>query len=441
MHINAKTKFGHISDVKELAARYSRLTDEEYSRYQELGKQATVAHALGTRTFPVRSRRARYQRGRGDEVLWNEHAAIPRQNNDLSAWCARVRAGEPVAFPAVPQDPIHRMTFAKKWKIALRGLAEHLRMSSGSEATQQRRTADATCVQNYDGVHREETLQSRIRLLDIPCADWKAMPHCVDAVACSLAAQKVLKSDENPSALQFESQQTTSSLSTAWLNRHSGVESRSCTLKDPRKKHHPCMDHRMCHCVNNPQGRHLRLLYSRFAGFIKRACADQSLREDFVNGFLMVEWQLTTQALGDLPAAAQEHATMFTLIPLAYLSPWRPTFAEVFPLDAAALPPMLADGALPDNPPFCKFEVREDEGPPVKTLWQILVQLDLQKSIDVCLWTMSKRAAPMADISGRFAAVRLSISVCKIWFGSDKEKMQKVCVWGRNRRGTQTSSH
>ena len=411
---------GFSKNMTELAQQYRALPREERSRLEELGKEASLAHARGVTSYPIRSRRRRYARGHGHEVLPAESKKphIPLRANLISD----VASGQSVTLPAALAPLGVVVSSADHFRQLVRGLTLQCQETTGPSSMDLQDMAKV--VKDYSEKMTPVLLQDRRCLEDLSLCKWEARPHS-DACAhleCRLCPE-ALASDEadlGDRGLPLASGLSVNELCEAWRSSHVMVKEESWTVPDRAPKKQPCWQHHCCHCKNS-RGSFLKQVYGRVAGFLKARCKDPIVEQMFLEGSLILEW-CVAEVSGD--AAEPEH--LFTLIPLAYLRPWRPTFARLV-LEAVA-----SNGTLPVLRPGLEYETVKDEEAWLQvashpdgacalySIWEWLQTFDFQtlhRSVVLSLWHVSKRPRPATSITGRVRAVRMCRQLGHIWSG------------------------
>ena len=306
--------------MPELAKKYTELPQEEKLRLGDVGAAATAAHVFGATTFPIRSRRRRFARGTGHEILpWDGTKDEIKLPESLSV---DISAGVPVAMPRAVKADGTAMSSHDRIHLLARTLSAEAKQAN---VRQQPRVQEmAQELRQYSAGNVEAVLQNRRGLTELPFCQWEAVPHHPSRahLEANFLPEAVLSKDDVEEQVRFAQGHTVAELADSWRRTHVMVKEDRCHVQDRAPQKMLFWQHHCCHCRRN-QGSFLSRVHTRFANYLKKLCKDKEIESAFVEGLLVLEWCLP----GDSEDEAATHH--FTHVPLAYLRPWRPTLARL----------------------------------------------------------------------------------------------------------------
>ena len=232
-------------------------------------------------------------------------------------------------------------------------------------------------------------------------------PASCTALECVLDVAKV-------PAEELQSDKTVAELEKMWNTLHDGIMERAL----PYRVHIPerlratkgtCCVSGICWCQPDT-----RRFLTRLRDRMKSSLADSELLDSAVRGKLVVKWEQTL-ANQDDDGAMQTTLSLWTAMPLLYLSPWRPTLLRL----AGPTEHALEQACL-------HFTAEVKEGMPSFHAFHpfALQSLDIDQQISVSWHALCEEAHVDHVHVGVFVAAASAATV-KVWSGNKEEKKRK----------------
>ena len=349
--------------MRALSEEYWSLSEEAWLYYEQLGRAATRSHQQGCATFPAYSKSAAY---------------------------ARHVPGTAASF-SVPKSPAEDNIAAM-----LHNACKEQRAAAKAESEMLKQHMNIIAEHNTQRL--PAILQSR-QLLQTPTSSLFCFPHKCQAVECYMDVTAL-------GAELLRGGKTTNQLSKDWRDRHQGIREASFQQLPFARgaSANSCRLSRCCTvgmCVCKGEG----LARSRMWAGAAKALQEglQDLQDELRDGPIMVSWWPTH---GD----EQSHNPIvrYTAIPLHYARPWRPTLAEVEPIESDL--EAIAGDVLTFRP------LLRNNSFQLKLPLFLMAEFDLALEWHLDVWKLQEAEIPCPTFCGEVYAKKLGRERC-FWCG------------------------
>ena len=324
--------------MRELQEGYAeaKQNPETFAFYKNLGRQATLCHQNDTCSFPLRSRRAQFQRGHGHQIPGSSSAASHHADMLLAvdeilrgSVCSLPPSTDQEVPPTLSSCKAELQSVVKHLLQAERG-RQHPGLLADAEALPQAvTTAKAAAAQ---------TLQQKAALKDIAACHWVQPPQsshgplpCSKLCSC-FSAVSLPRPWESEGIEQKAAK---------WKQQHLAIKSEDWPHQQcPRAPPARCLDVGLCVCARaGAEGRFQRAMKARLQSFLRK-CDDVPKR--------LYEGQVVLQFCGTSSRPSSDPSTSSREQPLGSLPSQH--FALWEPLETNSCPDECTGaGALPGS--------------------------------------------------------------------------------------------
>ena len=443
-HLHARGKKISGQTSKQLAALYAQLSPEEKQQLVEVGRKATECHRLGSTTFPLYSRRAKFSRGKPEDRVLGTQTAQFSEDEEASL-DARVRSGVACALPTSPQRAEDRAVSMKASRAELQAfLKQHSKVYRDEQKKKELAKQETLEAFAKEAVERgKEALQSRRLLQSLPwslfvspqnvcdslvaCFDGKSLPSCWDTAV---------------------TKQSLTSLTSKWGAEHKSIRARDwkgkCAKVAPKSR---CHSEGCCVCNFNAKGAWIRIVHARTLAFIKRVTSNDDLSKALQLGELLLQWQgvassqvaleepkskkcrvskktpqseSKSASVASAEVAPPETQNVFAHIALHYKTPYRQTLVQMKLVQPCEVLLPLSTAQRSNGQEHRKFEVVRSihNEMQIFSLSELLATLDEKKSWHCAFWRLSSRAVG-CELDGHVVAHPLELAAALVWTAAE----------------------
>ena len=436
--------------LSQLGERYRNLTQEEKEPYRVMGKSATMNRHLGVASFPVwssRAGRSRFGHCKEDRDVEDSHVLkFAEQIYQLPSVGALAQASsdddvlEAVRSKLADDDAIFSQltrAVARCFRqVAQAGRPNQTHLEVLKElAPQSQRAA-------------EQILAERQHLLTLETCTWHSFPGPCATLLASFEPENVLSGASS-----------INNLADAWQRRHLGIEQNSWKhgeAKPPRGRTRICLANSFCICRG--RGKLVSHIRGKLMRHFRQLCHEKHVEELLLSGSVLLQFlshipepkpnddmpsekRQRTQSGAASSSAGGGHVgdgaageTLFYLVALMYLKPWRPTCvffrertqANYHDMLSVVLEKTSAGGVEQFEPAPGRGLWREGPkpfvcaqslggGPECLTIWEVLNRLNLEHDWWVKPWILSTSQAVVPNISNCVFAEPSSLPPARIW--------------------------